>query len=93
MAKAIVARAAQLGVAAADPDEFSCTPGRGVSVRYQGEEILVGSRAFLIDSSVRLSASDLADSNGASEVYVARAGKQWEASVSLMYFVPKQELR
>jgi len=41
LAKAIVARALELGIPLVEPDEFSYTPGKGVSVKYQGEEILV----------------------------------------------------
>src|ERR1700676_3230799 len=47
MARAVVARATELGIPLADPDEFSYTPGRGVRVSYRGEEILVGSRALM----------------------------------------------
>jgi len=75
LAKAIVARAVELAVPFVEPDEFSYTPGRGVSVTYQHEEILVGSRAFLTERGVSLLAANSQGSNGASEVYVARAGQ------------------
>src|ERR1700674_4385596 len=48
LAKAVMARAAELALTLVEPDEFSYTPGRGVRVSYQGEEIVVGSRALLL---------------------------------------------
>lgn len=75
LAKAIVERATRLGLAVAEPDDFSYTPGRGVRVTCQGEEILVGSRAFLTEHNVRLAPQNGGNSGGASEVFVARAGQ------------------
>ncbi len=75
LARAIVARASELEVPVVEPDEFSYTPGRGVRVTYQHEEILVGSRAFLMERGVSALSTDGQGSNGASEVYVARAGQ------------------
>jgi heavy metal translocating P-type ATPase len=76
LAKAIIARAAELGVPAAEPDSFSYTPGRGIRVTYQGDEILVGSRAFLVDRGVRQKLPMDGQSRGsASEVFVARTGE------------------
>lgn len=76
LAKAVVARAAELAIPVSEPDEFSYTPGKGVRVTYRGEEILVGSPALLMEYGV---ASALFvhgnGTNGASEVYVAR-GRQ-----------------
>ena len=76
LAKAIVARAAELEVPVAEPDSFSYTPGRGIRVTYQGDEILVGSRAFLVDRGFGESLPFDGHSRGtASEVFVARQGK------------------
>ena len=76
LAKAIVARAAELKVPVAEPDTFSYTPGRGVRVSYRGEEILVGSRAFLMDREIKRSLPVHGDGSGSStEVYVVRAGQ------------------
>ncbi len=77
LAKAIVARATDLAVPLADPDEFSYTPGRGVRVMYRGEEILVGSRALLMQHDVTSISMNVSGSgrDGASEVYVARGGR------------------
>ena len=76
LAKAIVARAAELGVPVAEPDSFSYTPGRGIRVTYQGDEILAGSRAFLDDRGLGKSLPVNGHSrSSASEVFVARQGK------------------
>jgi Cd2+/Zn2+-exporting ATPase/Cu+-exporting ATPase len=74
LAKAIMARAAELAVPIAEPDEFSYTPGRGVRAISQGEEILVGSRALLMERGVRDIPSIRSDGSF-SEVYVARGGQ------------------
>ena len=76
LAKAVVARATELAIPLVEPDEFSYTPGRGVRVSYEGEEILVGSLALFVEHGMTRGlpmSSDGAD--GASEVYVARAGQ------------------
>jgi len=75
LAKAVVARAAELGIPPADPDEFSYTPGRGVRVIYRGEEILVGNQALLTQHHVASIPIDGNGTDGASEVYVARGGQ------------------
>jgi len=75
LAKAIVARAVELAVPVVESDEFAYTPGKGVRVTYQQEEILVGSRAFLLEQGVTVPAVNGQGSNGASQVYVARAGQ------------------
>ena len=76
LAKAVVARAIELAIPLVEPDEFSYTPGRGVRVSYAGEEIFVGSLALLAENGMTRGLpvpSNGAD--GASEVYVARAGQ------------------
>src|ERR1700751_4282516 len=74
LAKAVVARATELAIPLVDPDEFSYTPGRGVRVRYRGEEIVVGSLALLVEEGMtRGLPADSHSPDGASEVYVARA--------------------
>jgi heavy metal translocating P-type ATPase len=76
LAKAVMARAAELSFTLVEPDEFSYTPGRGVRVSYQGEEILVGSRAFLLAHGFkRILPIDGNGSDGVSEVYVTRSGQ------------------
>ena len=73
LAKAILARAAELPIPRLDPDEFSCTPGKGILLTYQNEEILVGSRRFLMEHRV-VSIPPGNDGDG-SEVHVARGGQ------------------
>ena len=76
LAKAVVARATELAIPLVEPDEFSYTPGRGVIVSYNGDQILVGSMALLVEHGMTRglpASSNGAD--GASEVYVARAGQ------------------
>jgi heavy metal translocating P-type ATPase len=76
LAKAVVARATELAIPPVDPDEFSYTPGRGVRVMYRGEEIVVGSLALLVEEGMtRGLPADSHSQDGASEVYVARAGQ------------------
>jgi heavy metal translocating P-type ATPase len=76
LAKAVMTRAAELGVPVMEPDEFSYAPGRGVRVSYRGEEILVGSLALFVEHGMtRGLPADGNGAGGASEVYVARAGQ------------------
>ena len=76
LAKAVMARAAELAITLVEPDEFSYTPGRGVRVSYQGEEILVGSRALLLTHGFkRILPIDGNGAGGVSEVYVTRGGQ------------------
>jgi heavy metal translocating P-type ATPase len=76
LAKAVVARATELAIPLVDPDEFSYTPGRGVRVTYEGEEIVVGSLALLVEHGMTRGFTGSSNgADGASEVYVARAGQ------------------
>ena len=76
LAKAVIARAAELAIPLSDPDEFSYTPGRGVRVRYEGDEILVGSLALLAEHGLTRGLPVPGNgAGGVSEVYVARAGQ------------------
>jgi len=76
LAKAVVARATELAIPLVDPDEFSYTPGKGVRVRHRGEEIVVGSLALLVEEGMtRGLPANSHSPDGASEVYVARAGQ------------------
>jgi heavy metal translocating P-type ATPase len=75
LAKAVVARATELAIPLADPDEFSYAPGKGVRVTYQGDVILVGSRALLTQHDMTNLPVSGNGADGASEVYVARAGQ------------------
>ena len=75
LAQAVVARATELAIPLADPDEFSYTPGKGVRVKYQGEEILVGNHALLTQHAMIRIPINANGADGASEVYVARGGQ------------------
>jgi len=76
LAKAIITRAAELATPLVEPDEFSYTPGRGVSVTYRGEEILAGSRTLLAEHGVGgIPPVVSSGAEGVSEVYVARGGQ------------------
>lgn len=76
LAKAVLARATELAIPLVDPDEFSYTPGRGVRVSYEGEEIVVGSLALLEEHGMTSGLPGSSNgADGASEVYVARAGQ------------------
>jgi P-type E1-E2 ATPase len=76
LAKAILARANELGMPIAEPDSFSYTPGRGIRVTYQGDEILVGRRAFLGARGLgRELPTNGQSRGGASEIFVARQRK------------------
>jgi heavy metal translocating P-type ATPase len=87
LAKAVVARAAELGIPVAEPDEFSYTPGRGVRVLYRGEEIVVGSLPLLIEHGMtRDLPVDGNSADGATEIYVAR-GRQVLGSIRIADFL------
>src|SRR5580700_3249178 len=77
LAKTVFARATELSILLADPDEFSYTPGKGVRVTYRGEEILVGSRALMTQHGMTNTPihGNGKGNDGASEVYVARGGQ------------------
>jgi heavy metal translocating P-type ATPase len=76
LAKAIIAQATDLGLPVVEPDRFTYTPGRGVRVTYRGEEILVGSRTFLMERGVkRVLPIDGHGPGSSTAVYVARGGQ------------------
>jgi heavy metal translocating P-type ATPase len=76
LAKAIIARAVELAIPVVEPDQFSYTPGKGVSADYRGEEIIVGSRMLLTERGVkRILPVNGHGIGGVSEAYVARGGQ------------------
>jgi heavy metal translocating P-type ATPase len=76
LAKAIIAHAADFAVPIEEPDEFFYTPGKGVRASFRGEEILVGSKALLLEHGVKRANPPVGEAaDGASQVYVARAGR------------------
>jgi Cd2+/Zn2+-exporting ATPase/Cu+-exporting ATPase len=75
LAKAILEKARSFAVQAVQPESFRYTPGSGIACRTErGEEIRVGSRAFIAAGGLSLAALPAAPAH-LSEVVVARAGK------------------
>ena len=73
IAKAILRKAAKLGIPYDDPGQFEYTPGKGILARSDGEEIVVGNQHFLLERGVQPN-----QENGAvpgSEIFVARGGR------------------
>jgi heavy metal translocating P-type ATPase len=73
VAKAILRKAAQLGVACEDPERFEYTPGKGISAICEGEEVLVGTENFLAERGMRVSSAN--GSLAGSKILVARGGR------------------
>lgn len=73
VAKAILKKATEMGLAHEDSSRFQYTPGKGVWAMCGGEEVIVGSENFLVERGVEFSR---ANGNGVdAEVFVARKGK------------------
>src|SRR5580693_5300886 len=53
IAKAILRKAAQMGIPYEDPGQFEYTPGQGIIAGSGGDEIIVGKRQFLLERSVQ----------------------------------------
>jgi len=76
LAKAIIARAIELAIPVVEPDRFAYSPGKGVTADYRGEEIIVGSRALLMERGMKtILPVNGHGTGGVSEVYVARGGQ------------------
>jgi heavy metal translocating P-type ATPase len=73
VAKAILKKATQLGIAYEDSSQFEYTPGKGVTAICEGEEVIVGSENFLLERGIALSRGNAGGAD--SEVFVARKGK------------------
>ena len=71
LGKAIVAAAAARSRAAAEPQRFSYTPGRGIAAESAGARLLVGNRAWLAENGV---ACPPGEHGAGAEVLVAREG-------------------
>jgi P-type Cu+ transporter len=73
IAKAILRKAAQLGIPYEDPAIFEYTPGKGIIAGNDGEEIIVGNQHFLFERGIQFE-----QENGAmpgSEIFVAGGGR------------------
>lgn len=78
VAQAVVQTAAKAQIALTRPTEFEELAGRGVEGKVDGESILVGRRTWLAEKGTDLAAMDdpsMAEPEGLSTLYVARAGK------------------
>jgi Cd2+/Zn2+-exporting ATPase/Cu+-exporting ATPase len=56
-----------------NPEGFSYTPGKGISCRVDGEETVVGTRAFLQENGVGVSVPSV-DHDSSTEILVAQGG-------------------
>jgi heavy metal translocating P-type ATPase len=73
VARAILGRATQLNIRCEEPERFEYTPGKGVIASLAGDEIIVGSRHFLLERGVQAEST-----NGHrldAEILVARGGQ------------------
>jgi P-type Cu+ transporter len=76
LAKAIVAKANALQISVGQTEQFSYTPGRGIIAHSSGDEIIVGSRAFVVERGLKKSLpANSSGSHTASEIFVARNGQ------------------
>jgi Cd2+/Zn2+-exporting ATPase/Cu+-exporting ATPase len=73
LAQAVLRKASQIRHEPEDPEEFEYVPGRGVAAQLAGEEILVGSRAFLEGRGVLVESREVRTANA--EIHVARRGR------------------
>jgi len=73
LARAILAAANGAALELINPKEFSYTPGKGIACRIDGEETLVGTRTFLLERGVIISAPPV-DLDSSSEILVAQGG-------------------
>jgi len=69
--KAILARAATMTLAPREPEAFRYFPGKGIRCNANGDEIVLGSRAFLEELSIPVS-SRANGATGSSDVFIAQ---------------------
>ncbi len=74
LAKAVLQKAEEMSLAVAEPERFQYLPGKGIACSLDGEQIVVGSRAFLEEQRFDLGAF-APDGNPSSEVLVGRNGR------------------
>src|SRR5580698_2594416 len=73
IAKAILRKAAQMGIPYEDPGQFEYTPGQGIIAGSGGDEIIVGKRQFLLEQRVPCDPPN--GGIAGSEIFVARGGR------------------
>jgi P-type Cu+ transporter len=75
LARPVLQRADELKIPAVEPDVFEYLPGKGVLARSRGQEIVVGSHAFLAERGLPVSAQVGGVSGVATGLHVARGGE------------------
>ena len=73
LARAVLKAANEAAVRLVDPEEFEYKPGKGITCLVEGKQTIVGSRAFLLESGVTVSAPPL-DRDSSTEISVAHDG-------------------
>jgi Cd2+/Zn2+-exporting ATPase/Cu+-exporting ATPase len=74
LGKAVLRKAAAMSIPLTEPERFEYVPGKGIACSLDGEQIVVGSRAFLQERQVDLSTS-VSFVGPASEMLVGRNGR------------------
>ncbi len=74
LAKAVLQKAASMSLSVEEPERFEYVPGKGIVCSRNGEQIIVGSKAFLEEHQIDL-ASFASGGNHSSEVLVGRNGR------------------
>jgi Cd2+/Zn2+-exporting ATPase/Cu+-exporting ATPase len=86
LAKAILARADQMGLPPEEPAWFESISGGGIAARSQAGDILVGSEPFLTGRGVQVHAAEAPGGRAASAVHVAvngtHVGRIWIADLA-----------
>jgi Cd2+/Zn2+-exporting ATPase/Cu+-exporting ATPase len=73
VARAILKKASEMGIAYEDSSRFEYTPGKGVSASCESDEVIVGNENFLVERGISLPRGN---GHGVdAEVFVARKGK------------------
>ena len=75
LGQAIVSYARAKGRIISEPERFDYTPGRGISAAVDGEEVLVGNRALMIERGITLPTALTGNIEAASEIFVALGGQ------------------
>lgn len=70
VARAILKKAVENNLALLEPEEFKYIPGKGIICRYQGEEIVVGKKSFLVEQEIEV--NHFVHDVYISDVFVAR---------------------
>jgi heavy metal translocating P-type ATPase len=73
VAKAILKKATELGIAYEGSSQFEYTPGKGISAICDGDEVIVGSENLLLERGISFSRGN--GHSADSQVFVARKGK------------------